>query len=159
MKFTQKYQNNYSLKNTLWAIHAPEATSDQCHTTSACVSKNLKISLSLTCCTFFRETYRFESYFHGYLELKIRFINILDMKSSNKEFFYKYKQIIWGDSAMFTFPWEQPLREKCPYSELFWSVFSRIWNEYGEIFRISPSSVRMRETADQNNSEYRLFFT
>ena len=97
MKFTQKYQNNYSLKNTLWAIHAPEATSDQCHTTSACVSKNLKISLSLTCCTFFRETYRFESYSHGYLELKIRFINILDMKSSNKEFFYKYKQIIWGD--------------------------------------------------------------
>ena len=25
------------------------------------------------------------------------------------------------------------LREKCPYSELFWSVFSRIRTEYGEI--------------------------
>ena len=24
------------------------------------------------------------------------------------------------------------LREKCPYSELFWSVFSRIRAEYGE---------------------------
>ena len=24
-----------------------------------------------------------------------------------------------------------PLREKCPYLELFWSVFSRIWTEYG----------------------------
>ena len=24
------------------------------------------------------------------------------------------------------------LREKCPYSELFWSVFSRIWTEYGK---------------------------
>ena len=23
------------------------------------------------------------------------------------------------------------LREKCPYSELFWSLFSRIWTEYG----------------------------
>ena len=23
------------------------------------------------------------------------------------------------------------LREKCSYSELFWSVFSGIWNEYG----------------------------
>ena len=24
------------------------------------------------------------------------------------------------------------LREKCPYSEFFWSIFSRIWTEYGE---------------------------
>ena len=24
------------------------------------------------------------------------------------------------------------LREKCPYSEFFWSVFFRIWTEYGE---------------------------
>ena len=36
------------------------------------------------------------------------------------------------------------LREKCPYSEFFWSVFSRIRTEYGEILRISPYSVRMR---------------
>ena len=49
------------------------------------------------------------------------------------------------------------LREKCPYSELFWSAFSRIRNEYGEIFRISPYSVRMRENADQNNSEHGHF--
>ena len=40
------------------------------------------------------------------------------------------------------------LRKKCPYSELFWSVFSRIWTEYGEIFRISPYSVQMRENTD-----------
>ena len=26
------------------------------------------------------------------------------------------------------------LREKCPYSELFWSVFSCFRTEYGEIF-------------------------
>ena len=36
------------------------------------------------------------------------------------------------------------LRKKCPYSELFWSVFSHIWTE-------------MRENEDQNNSEYRHF--
>ena len=50
-----------------------------------------------------------------------------------------------------------PLREKCPYSELFWSVFSRIRTEYGEILRIPPSSFRIWEDADQNNSEYRHF--
>ena len=52
------------------------------------------------------------------------------------------------------------LREKCPYLELFWPVFSRIRPEYGEILRISPYlvrispySVRMRENVDQSNSE------
>ena len=49
------------------------------------------------------------------------------------------------------------LRKKCPYSELFWSTFSRIRTEYGEILLISPNSVRMRENADQNNSEYGHF--
>ena len=49
------------------------------------------------------------------------------------------------------------LRDKCPYSGLFWSVFSRIRTEYGEILRISPYSVRMRENTDQNNSEYGHF--
>ena len=49
------------------------------------------------------------------------------------------------------------LREKCPYSELFWSAFSQIRTEYGKILRISPYSVRMRENADQINPEYEHF--
>ena len=49
------------------------------------------------------------------------------------------------------------LREKCPYSELFWSVISRIRTEFGEIRSISPYSVRMWENTDQNNSEYGYF--
>ena len=49
------------------------------------------------------------------------------------------------------------LRKKCPYSELFWSVFSRIRTEYGEIIRVSPYSVGMRENADQSKSEYGQF--
>ena len=49
------------------------------------------------------------------------------------------------------------LRKKCPYLELFWSVLSHIRTEYGEICSISPYSVKMRENADQNNSEYGHF--
>ena len=49
------------------------------------------------------------------------------------------------------------LREKCRYSEFFWFVFSRIWTEYGDMLRISPSSMRMREIRDQKNSEYGHF--
>ena len=49
------------------------------------------------------------------------------------------------------------LRKKCLYSDLFWSTFSRIRTEYGEILCISPYSVRMGENADQINSEYRHF--
>ena len=39
------------------------------------------------------------------------------------------------------------LREKCPYSEFFWSVFSHICTEYGEILRVSLFS--------QNAGKYR----
>ena len=46
---------------------------------------------------------------------------------------------------------------KTPYSEFFWSVFSRIRTEYGDLLIKSPYSVRMRENADQENSGYRLF--
>ena len=52
--------------------------------------------------------------------------------------------------------WLAP-RQKCQYSELFWSVFAFTRTEYGEILRISPYSVRMRKNADQNNSEYGHF--
>ena len=47
--------------------------------------------------------------------------------------------------------------EKCPYSELFWSAFSRIPTEYREILSISPYSVRIWENTDQNNSEHGQF--
>ena len=49
------------------------------------------------------------------------------------------------------------LREMCPYSEFFWSVFSRNQTEYGEIRNVSPYSVQMRKNTDQKNSEYRYF--
>ena len=50
-----------------------------------------------------------------------------------------------------------PLREKCPYSDFFWSVFFCIRAEYGEIRSISPYSVRMQKNTDQTNSEYGQF--
>ena len=49
------------------------------------------------------------------------------------------------------------LPEKCTYSELFWSAFSCIQTEYGEIFRVSLYSVQIRENTDQNNSECGYF--
>ena len=39
------------------------------------------------------------------------------------------------------------LLERCPYSEFFWSLFSRIWTEYGE----------MRGKTDQKNTDYGHF--
>ena len=49
------------------------------------------------------------------------------------------------------------LREKCPYSEIFWSVFSRIWTEYREIRSIFPYSIQIPENKDQKKSEYEHF--
>ena len=41
----------------------------------------------------------------------------------------------------------------------FWSVFSRIRTEYGEILRISPYSVRMWENTGQKKLRIRTLFT
>ena len=49
------------------------------------------------------------------------------------------------------------LRVKRPYSEWFWSAYSRIRTEYKGILRTSAHSVQMQENTDQNNSEYRHF--
>ena len=34
---------------------------------------------------------------------------------------------------------------KCPYLEFFWSVYSRIWNEYGEILQSKYGKIRTRK--------------
>ena len=66
---------------------------------------------------------------------------------------YFLSQIAWLLEIFSKIP-EFKLRKMCPYSELlFWSVFSRIRTEYGEMRSISPYLVRMRESTDQNNSE------
>ena len=50
------------------------------------------------------------------------------------------------------------LAEKCPHLELFWSAFSRIRIKYGEIlgeiFRISPHSVRTRTRITPNTDTF-----
>ena len=52
---------------------------------------------------------------------------------------------------------KRALRKKCPFLELFWSVFSRILAEYGEALCLSPYSVQMRENTDQKNSDTDTF--
>ena len=44
-----------------------------------------------------------------------------------------------------------PLREKCPYSELFWSAFSHIRTEYGPEYGHFWRSVRdeVRDVGDE----------
>ena len=53
----------------------------------------------------------------------------------------------WNFLAETSHSWCLALLEKCAYSELFWSTFSRIRTEYGEV-------IRIWENVDQNNSEY-----
>ena len=60
-------------------------------------------------------------------------------------------------NIFFSFRLCYAMRKKCPYLELFLSAFSPISTEYEEVLRISPYSVRMRENADQNISEYGHF--
>ena len=67
---------------------------------------------------------------------------------------------IWKSLSIFKPPTPYAtytMRKKCPYSEFFWSIYSGIRTEYGEILRISPYSVRMPENTDEKNSEYGHF--
>ena len=41
-----------------------------------------------------------------------------------------------------------PLREKCPYSDFFWSIFSRIWTNYGDIL---DQETRTRKTPNTDH--------
>ena len=47
--------------------------------------------------------------------------------------------------------------EKCPNLVFFWSVFSGILTKYREILCMSPYSPQMRESMDQENTEYGHF--
>ena len=49
---------------------------------------------------------------------------------------------------------EHSLLKKCLYSEFFWSIFSHIRTEYGDIFCKSPCSVQMRGNMDRKISEH-----
>ena len=59
--------------------------------------------------------------------------------------------------------WEWSLQKHCvkcvQIGSFFWSVFSRIRTEYGEIRSISPYSVRMRENTDQKKLPICTHFT
>ena len=46
------------------------------------------------------------------------------------------------------------LSKMCANTEFFWSIFSRIWTEYGDLFHWSPYSVQMRKNTDQKNSVF-----
>ena len=46
------------------------------------------------------------------------------------------------------------LRKKCPYSELFWSAFSRLRTEYGVSLRIQSECGKMRTRITPNTDTF-----
>ena len=67
-----------------------------------------------------------------------------------------FLQFLWA----IKWHWSRPpdfMRKKCPCSGVFWHLYSRIWNEYGDLRIKSAYSVRMLENTDQKNSKYGYF--
>ena len=62
----------------------------------------------------------------------------LSLLGTYNKIFYKSAIKYWRHKLLMNI--SLSLREKCPYSELFWSLFSRVWTEYGEILRITPNT-------------------
>ena len=61
-----------------------------------------------------------------FLEEKRKIFNQIKITLSRQERW----EVFWISGKICT---KVSLREKCPYSGLFWSAFSCIWTEYGEI--------------------------
>ena len=75
---------------------------------------------------------------------KINFFLSLDILVSKITLWNKVNRIDFFDKMAFLRKnVNPPLHKKCPYLDLFWSAFSRIQTEYGEIQSISPYSVQM----------------
>ena len=68
-----------------------------------------------------------------------------------------YRQLFQHNNVLFVWRKCYSLHEMCPYSEFYWSFFSRIQIEYGEIRSISSYLVRMRENMDQKNAVNKHF--
>ena len=79
----------------------------------------------LRCLLLCRKTWKFSSVKYSAMS------SLLMKKTSSPRMFFTPKQAISSVTS---------LREKCPYSELFWSAFCRIQTEYGEILRLSVFS-------------------
>ena len=72
---------------------------------------------------------------YNQMNQKLQFIDV-SYKYTAREFNWAwlYQAQLWFLTYLHT----PSLRKMCPYSESFWSVFSRIWIEYGEkLSRIS----------------------
>ena len=92
------------------------------------------------------------SVFDYFVGLTLEGLNILDSKK-----LLGTNQILPKFMLQLIFCVSLSLHGKCPQSEFFWSLFSRIRTKYGEILPNSPYSVQMRENTDQKNSEYGHF--
>ena len=101
---------------------------------------------------FFSETLYFYSKQHVFEKLYDG-----ELKKCFTFFLFPFLRSLLSNKVVLYFYVKKALREKCPYSKFFWSVFSCIQTEYGEIMSISPYLVRMKENTDQKNSEYRHF--
>ena len=81
------------------------------------------------------------------LEKLKRHIWCVDLEKYFNKYLYRYYFFLKKDHCV-----------KCvQIRSFFWYVFLRIRTEYGDILRISPYSVRMRENADQKNSVFGRF--
>ena len=95
--------------------------------------------------TFFQNYGKFGNNFikNGIIYMNLRFIYFKDFN-----IFFKTVRSCRQRQGKTT------LRKKCPYLELFWSVFSGIWTEFGEMGSVCPHPVRTRGNAGQNTDTF-----
>ena len=93
----------------------------------------------------------------------LRFQKVSTTEISVKFRYFTLQCLYYRTAEAYSEPFQiskiKPLGKKCQYSELFWSVFSSIWTEYGEIRSISPYSIRVSRMRTRMTSNTDTFHT
>ena len=112
----------------------------------------LQRTLHIRKCQFLTSFYSFVKQAKSVVDVSVNLdINWLGQIAYEIYFGFSDEQEVHSKSSYKT------LRKKCPYSEFFWSAFSRIWTEYEKVFRISPDSVQLRKKVDQKTPNTNTF--
>lgn len=77
--------------------------------------------------------------------------------STNTTLSTNFNQWIFQSKGSYIIYLNKFISSKIPVFGVFWSLFCRIWTEYGDLLRNFPYSVRMREHMEQKISKYGNF--
>ena len=91
--------------------------------------------------------------------LTIRWKLLHPVDTGRKLNVHKTFNLIPASTWQYGYPRSGSRRKKCPYSEFFWSVYSRIWSQYGDLQSKYSYSVQIGEIRTRKSPNTDTFYS